>query len=75
VLLFLMCFWIWHFHAFHVLIGLLSLYSPIKYFSSHSCMDYLSPPSCRCCWLCRHACSGAPVLPYLCRHTYVDVLV
>lgn len=42
VLLFLLCFWIWHFLAFRVLIGLLSLYSPIKYFSSHSCMDCLS---------------------------------
>jgi len=27
---------------FHVLIGHLSLYSPIKYFSSHSCVDCLS---------------------------------
>lgn len=63
-------FWIWHFLAYHVLIGLLSLYSPIKYFFLSFVHGlFVSLPSCRCCWLCGRAYSGAPVLPYLCSHT------
>jgi hypothetical protein len=61
----------WHFLAFHVLIGLLSLYSPIKYFSSHSCMDYLS--------LFLHAivadCLDMPVQVHLCCHTSAGTLM
>lgn len=89
VLLFLTCFWVWHFLAFNVLIGLLSLYSPIKYFSSHSCVDYLSlflhadvagcVDICDQVHLCCHTSAGTLMWICLCRcmsgHAYADASV
>jgi len=65
VSLFLTCFLIWHFLAFHVLIGLLSLYSPTKYFFSHSCTICLSSfmQMLLAVWTCLFRCACVAIPP------------